>query len=240
MKLERTLLQKSHFYFIGFFLLVLAAFWLTYFTKILDQANYRMHTHGISLILWCLMLIVQPYLIVTKRTEWHRNVGKFSYLLVPLLIFTTLDLLKFRLEPVPVLGTMDYFFVALVVNALVAFVIFYGLAIYNKKNSVIHARFMVCTTLPMFTPATDRILHIYFPSLVPYLPTIEGNPIAPVVGFLMADLILIGLIIWDWRSHRRWNVFPFVLVVLLIYHYSVLNFYKFQFWKSFSNWFAEL
>lgn len=240
MKLERTLFQKSHFYFIGFFLLVLAAFWLTYFTKILDQENYRMHSHGISLIAWCLMLIVQPYLIVTKRNEWHKNIGKFSYVLVPLLIFTTLDLLKFRLLVTPVLGTMDYFFVALVVNALIAFVILYGLAIYNRKKSFIHARFMICTTLPMLTPATDRIIHIYFPSLVPYLPTIEGNPIAPVVGFILADLILIGLIIWDWKSHSRWNVFPLALVVLLVYHYSVLNFYKFQFWKSFSNWFADL
>jgi len=240
MKLERTLLQKSHLYFIVFFVLVIAAFWLTYFTRIFDQENYRMHAHGSSLILWCLMLMVQPYLIATKRNEWHKQIGKFSYALVPILIFTTLDLLKFRLQPLPTLATMDYFFVALVVNALIAFVILYGLAIYNRKRPTIHARFMVCTTLPMITPATDRIIHIYFPSLVPYLPTIEGNPIAPVVGFILADLVLIGLIIWDWRSHKRWNVFPFVLLVLLLYHYSVLNFYKFEFWKTFSNWFAEL
>lgn len=240
MKLERTLLQKSHLYFIGFFLLVIAGFWLTYFTRIFDQENYRMHTHGITLILWCMMLIAQPFLIAIKRNEWHKLIGKFSYALVPLLILTTLDLLKFRLQPIPQLHTMDYFFVALVVNALIAFLILYGLAIYNRKSPGIHARFMVCTTLPMLTPATDRIIHIYFPSLIPYLPTIEGSPIAPVVGFILADVLLIGLSIWDWKSHKRWNVFPFALIVLLLYHYSVLNFYKFQFWKTFSNWFATL
>jgi hypothetical protein len=67
MKLEKTIFQKSHFYFIAFFLFVVAGFWVTYFTKLLEQKNYRMHLHGIALTLWCLMLIVQPYLIRTNE-----------------------------------------------------------------------------------------------------------------------------------------------------------------------------
>lgn len=240
MKLEKSLFQKSYLYFIVFFLFMLVGFWLTYFTKIFQQENYRMHTHGITLILWCLMLIVQPYLIRTKRTKLHRLIGKFSYLLVPLLIITTLDLLKFRLGKVPALGTMDYFFVALVVNALIAFVILYALAIYHRKKSTIHARYMISTVFVFFTPITDRIIHIHFPSILTYMPAIEGNPIAPVAGFLLADLLLLGLCIWDWRSHKRWNVFPVVLLILLLYHFSVLTFWKYDFWKSFSNWFVGL
>ena len=240
MKLERTLFQRSYFYFIVFFLFVLVAFWLTYFTRILNQENYRMHTHGITLILWCFMLISQAYLIRNRQNVWHKRIGKFSYVLVPLMIFTTLDLVKYRYHELPTLGTMDFFSVALVVNALIAFAIFYALAIFYRRNPSIHARYMICTVFPMFTPITDRIIGIYFPSLLSYFYTIEGNPIAPVAGFLMADLLLIGLCIWDWKSHKRWNVFPFALLVLLVYHYSVLNFYKFQFWKSFSAWFTEL
>ncbi len=240
MKLEKIIFQKSYLYFIIFFLFMLVGFWLTYFTKIFEQENYRMHTHGITLILWCLMLIVQPFLIKTKRTKLHRLIGKFSYLLVPLLIFTTLDLLKYRLGAVPKLSTMDYFFVALVVNALIVFVILYALAIYHRKKSTIHARYMISTVFVFFTPITDRIIHIHFPSLLSYMPQIEGNPIAPVAGFLLADLLLLGLCIWDWRSHQRWNVFPFALLIVLLYQYSVLNFWKYDFWKSFSNWFVGL
>lgn len=237
MKLEKTLYENSLFYFIAFFLFMLAGFWFTYFTKVLDQENYRMHTHGVTLILWCLMLIVQPYLIRTKQNALHKRIGKFSYVLVPLLVFTTLDLLKYRLPEK--LGTIDFFSVALVVNALIAFVILYGLAIFYRRKSTIHARYMVCTAFPMFTPITDRIQYIYFPSTISYLPTIEGNPIAPVVGFALADLLLMALCIWDWRSHKRLNVFPYALAVLLLYHFSVMNFYKYEFWKSFSNWFVE-
>jgi hypothetical protein len=187
-----------------------------------------MHSHGIVLTLWCLMLVAQPLLIRARMNSLHKAIGKFSYLLVPLMIFTTVDLLRYKLNQVQ-LQTMDYFFVALVINALIAFVLFYGLAIYHRKKSTIHARYMICTIFPMFTPVTDRIIGFYFPSLIPHLFPIEGNPILPVVGFLLADLILVALSIWDWKSHQRWNVFPVALVVVLIYHYSVLNFYKFDF-----------
>lgn len=239
MKLEKTIVQKSHFYFIAFFLFVVAGFWVTYFTKILEQKNYRMHLHGIALTLWCLMLILQPYLIRTKRTKLHRTIGKASYILVPLMIFTTLDLLKYQLQSVPQLGTMDYFFVALAANALIAFAILYGLAIYHRKKSTIHARYMICTAFTMFTPVTDRLIHIHFRNILDYMPTIEGNPIAPFAGFLLADLMLIGLCIWDWRSHKRWNVFPFALLILLLYHSSVFTFYKFEFWRNFCDWFVR-
>ena len=179
------------------------------------------------------MLIVQPYLIRTRRNKLHKAAGTVSYLLVPLMVFTTIDLLKYRLSELPSLSTMDFFFVALVLNALIAFVIFYGLAIYHRKNSGLHARYMLCTLFPMFTPVTDRIIHIYFKSFVAYLPTIDGNPIAPVVGFVLADLMLIGLSIWDWLSHKRWNVFPIALIVLLGYHYSCPELPQVQFLEEF-------
>lgn len=238
MNLEKSLYQRSYLYFILFFLFVLTGFWLTYFVKILDMESYRMHVHGVMLLLWCAMLIVQPYLIRKRRYAMHKRVGKFSYLLVPIILITTLDLFYFRLRN-SLLGAEDLAFVALVVNALVVFLILYGLAIYNRSRPTIHARYMICTVFPMFTPVTDRIIHAYFPFLLNYLPTIGNTPAVPVVGFLLADLILVGLCIWDWRSHKRWDVFPFVLVLLLLYHYSFLYFYKYAFWKSFSAlWFG--
>src|SRR6186997_1237627 len=161
MKLERNLLERSHFYFLAFFLMVVAAFWLTYVTRFFEQENYRMHAHGITLFLWCIMLILQPWLIRNKMTSLHRRVGKFSYVLVPVLLFTTFDLLRYRIRSLP---QVDYAFVALVVNALIVFIIFYALAMYNRKKSGVHARYMLCTIFPFFTPATDRIIHLYFPS----------------------------------------------------------------------------
>ncbi|MBK5279239.1 MAG: hypothetical protein JJE09_10295 [Bacteroidia bacterium] len=151
MKLEKTIFDRSYLYFAGFFLFVLVAFWLTYFTRLFEQESYRIHLHGFTLFIWCMMLIVQPYLIRTRQNIWHTRIGKFSYVLVPLLIITTVDLLHFRLGQNP-LGTMDFYFTALVLNALVGFIILYGLAIYNRKRSGIHARYMVSTVFLFITP----------------------------------------------------------------------------------------
>ncbi|MBL7871681.1 MAG: hypothetical protein JNM78_08740 [Cyclobacteriaceae bacterium] len=237
MKLEKALYDRSYLYFVAFFLFVLVAFWLTYVTKLFDQESYRMHLHGITLFVWCSLLIVQPFLIRQRKYIWHKRFGKFSYVLVPLLIITTVDLLHFRLGQNP-LRTIDFFFSALVLNALVGFLILYGLAIYNRKKPVIHARYMVSSVFLFFTPVTDRIISIFFPAMLKYFPTLDGSPIEALFGFLLADIMLIGLCIWDWRSHKRFTAFPIALVILLLYHFSVLNFYKFEFWKSFTTWFV--
>ena len=198
MKLEKSLYQKSYIYFIVFFLFMLWGFWFTYFTKILDQENYRMHLHGAALILWCLMLVIQPYLIRSKQVSIHKKIGKFSYLLVPFLLLSTIDLLKYRLHDKAALSNSDNFSIALVLNALVAFLILYGLAIYHRGKGTIHARYMLCTAFPMFTPITDRIIGIHFPSLLSYLPTLDGRPIAPCLwlcpgGYYANSIKYLGL-----------------------------------------------
>jgi hypothetical protein len=238
MKLEKAITLQSYLLFASFFAIVVIGFWYSYFTRILDQENYRMHTHGLALTLWCVMLILQAFLIRKKWNSLHKIIGKFSYVLVPIIIITTIDLLRYSINKSfnGELGTMGFLFVALVINALIAFLIFYGLAIYHRKKPTIHARYMICTIFPMITPATDRIIGHHFQSLIPHLYTIEGSPIPMVAGFLLGNVILLGLCIWDWYSHKRWNVFPFALLILLIYHYSVLNFYKFDFWQTFSYW----
>ncbi len=239
MKLERALYQKSYLYLTGFFILMLIGFWLTYFTHLFDQENYRMHLHGTVMILWCSLLVGQAYLIKAKKYRLHRQLGRTSYILVPMIAFTTVDLYKFRLDQSVTLGDRDYLFTASVLIALFVFLIYYGLAIYFKNKPAIHARFMICTIFALFTAIIDRIIMFYFPSLLPLFPSV-GGPIVQVVGLTLADIILVLLCFWDWRSHRRFTIFPIALLIHLGYHYAVMNFYKYEFWKSFCVWFFNL
>lgn len=240
LKLEKTLYQKGYLYFIVLFMFMIWGFWFTYFSKLGEQGNYRLHFHGITLISWCLMLIVQPWLIRSKKIALHKKVGLISYLLVPLLLFSTTDLLKFRLSGVKQMSPYLNFATALVLNALLVFVILYALAIYHKNKGTIHARYMLCTVFPMIPPITDRIIASNFPSLLKYLPTLEGYPLVPIYSFAIVDILLLFLCIWDFKSHKRWNVFPFVLLLSVGYQFSVLNFYKFGFWATFGDWFLAL
>lgn len=232
MSLDRSINQRSFIYLTGFYLLIIIAFWKTYFTKISDQENFRMHVHGAALLLWCAMLALQPYLIRRKSFYWHRLIGKFSYWLVPILLFTTYDLLRYRMSSI---SQVDPIAVALVLNALIAFTIFYCLAIYYRKNAALHGRWMLCTVFPFITPVTDRILHIYFPGITAKFPLLNGSPNVPLFGFALADSILIGLSLWDWHKHKR-IVFPIALVILLVYHYSFNYFYQYKFWQNFCEW----
>jgi hypothetical protein len=125
-------------------------------------------------------------------------------------------------------------------NSLLFFGVLYGLSIYNVKKPLIHARYMICTLFPMFTPLTDRLIYTHFPSMTGFLPTIEGEPMVWLYGFGLANLILIVLAIWDWQSKKRFKVFIVVLFLNIIYDISVIAFHKFTFWQRIGDWIMSL
>jgi hypothetical protein len=189
------------------------------------------------------MLVVQAQLIRTKRRALHRTIGKLSFVLAPAVVVVTTVVIHQRvgagLAGVPVLPAIALHFFALTLLSLVAFAIFYGLAIAARRDSPTHARWMVCTVFPLFTPVTDRLIGAYTP-LARYLPQIDGTPILPTVGFLAADLILVALAWWDWRTHRRRDVFLVALGVLLLYHVGTLALHRVPLWGAFCAWFLAL
>ncbi len=162
-------MEKSYrylpYFFATFFVVAIACFYHNYFGNIPDfegiisSINQQpivitnlTHFHALMMVLWFLMLIVQPILIIKKKVTLHRLIGKVSYLLVALLVLSmvlvinqeqsrekSLEMLVPPLFDVPV------------------FVVFYCLAIYFRKNPAYHARFMVMSVLPFLNPALARI-----------------------------------------------------------------------------------
>lgn len=240
LSLNQFLYQRSVIYLIAFFGFALFAFWSNYFSILGQPMSFYFHFHGIFMILWCLMLIAQALLIRTKKYSIHTVIGKTSYLIFPLLILSTLLLIHATVRKSPEVNLGTYFSMALMFNATVVLVIIYGLGIFFRKDRLTHARYMVCTIFPLFTPVTDRIIYKYIPSLVQFAPQVEGFPIVPFFGFLLADILVIGLAVWDWKIHKRKDVFLIVLASLLIYHSSLFIFYKIPAWQNFSSWFYGL
>ena len=232
--------QRALIAFIIFLLFAIWGFWPSYFSRLFADMNVRLHLHGIGMTLWCMMLVGQAFLAMTKRNSLHHQLGKVSYLLVPFMILSTINLLQFTLKQAQP-SNITFYFAALVLNALIAFLILYGLAIKNRKNHVLHSRFMICTVLPMVTPITDRLIYRYLRPLTQYAPKIDDRvPIVPIYGFVLADLLLITLIFINWKDQNKRQPFFIALIVMVIYHFSVLNFYKYNFWQSFSKWFMSL
>ena len=94
------------------------------------------HFHGIMMLSWFAILIIQPMLIRYKKFEWHRSSDKLSYLLI-LLILLSIFLVT-KLEYIRNVTSMSKDInigsLALNVPDIFAFAAFYILAILNVKN----------------------------------------------------------------------------------------------------------
>jgi hypothetical protein len=238
--MDKSLYKKSAFWLILFFVSAVFGFWKSYYSVPDKSLSFYQHFHGISMTVWCLMLILQAFLIRFKKYDIHRLVGKSSFVVFPILILSTFLLIHFSLGSSGNINSRILYAMSLMVNATLVLIAIFGLGMYFRKDRLTHARYMICTIFPMFTPITDRIIYNYIRPLVSLAPKIEGMPIVPFFGFLLADLIVIGLAIWDWKSHKRADVFVIVLGLLLIYHISVFTFYRFSFWSSLTEWFLWL
>lgn len=152
-------------------LLVFAAFFKTYFGLFPKFAGtaFVVHFHAISILLWFAMLISQPIFIRLKRVELHRFIGKASYVLVPLLIFSCVLMAQRHQLRDKNLGifTVNIFDLSL-------FLLFYGLAIWYRRIPAYHARFMILTVLPFLDPALGRLPQFYLPAGLLQLAIISG------------------------------------------------------------------
>jgi hypothetical protein len=241
---EPGLYRHSSKFFVAFLALMTWAFWPSYFTRLFEQPSFWFHAHGIVLTLWCVLLVVQAQLIRTGRRGLHRLLGQSSYVLAPAVVIVSTLFVHYRVAPalrgVAVLPPVGLHFLALTLISMIAFALFYALAIWSRRDARIHARWMVCTVFPIVTPVTDRLIGAHLQPLIAFVPRIDGSPILPAAGFVLADLVLVALAAWDWRANRRLGVFPVALAALLVYHVGALTLHRVALWNGFCVWFLGL
>lgn len=162
-------------------LLVFVAFYKTYFGLFPQFTGIHglIHSHAITVLLWLLLLIIQPILIVRKQVALHRVLGKATYGFVPVMVILLVLVARSGQLHQKDLGV---FLVNILDVSL--FVAFYGLAIAYRHHPAYHARFMVMTILPFISPALGRLPQIPLPPGIPYL------------------LIVAGLLLYE-RFHRK-------------------------------------
>jgi hypothetical protein len=184
--------------------------------------GYMHHIHGLLMMTWIFMLIVQPLLIREGKLSLHKAIGKASYIVVPLLLLSIFMVTKISYDKViSVAPQQANSGIALNIPALFAFAVLYGLAIWKKKKSRIHMRYMLGTSLLMIGPGLGRALivyfHVPFPDAVLYsyylmmtiafllLATdmIQRKPVVPyAITFLMMVLVYLP---WQFRDHYVWQ-----------------------------------
>lgn len=223
-------MQKSYnlyhnlgYWFLLLILLVFAGFYVTYFSVLLQPRRAVIHIHFLLMALWIIMLIVQPFFIKFKKIRWHRAVGKFSYVLVPVLLlfaFLTMRYSYYQFlggQMNKAGGLRDHALLsaaasnqAIAIFYLLWFGIFYVLAVINRKKSLIHSRYMLATALTMLGPTVDRILFFQL-----HLVRVFGVIPIEAVAFFTADVLLAILFLKDYRSRKPVKTLGICLVIYL-------------------------
>ncbi len=143
------------------------------------------HLHGVIFLSWFGLFIVQASLIGRDRRALHMRLGKFSPILLFLMLLTAIpmvgDTLKRGVSPIPNISIEQ--FAASPISDLTGLVLFYSLALVRRSDAAFHKRAMLLALVAIMDPATARI-GIAF-----------GVPPLP----LLASLGLIGALIWHDR-----------------------------------------
>ena len=186
--------------------LVLTGFYQSYFGQFPDfkeptalsrsHISIFDHIHAASASLWILILIIQPFLISYGKFKIHRLIGKLSYLAFPIMILSFLPLIvRIIHSPMPILAYHPS-------ADCVLLILFYSLAIYHRKNTPYHMRYMIGTATVFLGPTLGRIgnhlLHL-------------NPPLTQNLHYVLAYFILVGLLLLD-RKHGR-DLKPYSLVL---------------------------
>lgn len=207
-------MDKSYKYLGYFFLLLIpltiAGFYKTYivqFPNFKENITPFIHIHAFIASIWIGMLIVQPFLIVNQKFALHRKVGKASYIVFPLLLVSFVpQIIRTANSDNP-----KYLFFPLADSFLL--IIFYSLAVYYKKISSRHMRYMIATTLVFLGPTVGRIGPIFFG---------WSELLTQNIQYLIINLILASLLFYDKVNGKKYQpyltVICFFITHQIVYH----------------------
>ncbi|MEJ7830070.1 MAG: hypothetical protein WKF91_17810 [Segetibacter sp.] len=222
-----------YIFFIGIFFVVIWGFWKTYivFFPSFKGFGYTHHIHGLLMMMWIFMLIVQPLLIRAKKLSLHRAIGKASYIVVPLLLLSIFMVDKISYDKMfPVAPQQAIAGIALNIPALFAFAVLYGLAIWKKKKSRIHMRYMLGTSLLMIGPGLGRVLIVYFE--VPF-------PEAVIYSYYLIMAIAFLLLVSDMIQKKP--IVPYsIILLLMVLVYLAWQFRDDYLWQAIGGKFAAI
>ena len=226
--------RTSGYWFAALLVAAIFAFWPRYLSRLGEPIDGYTHIHAAVATLWCLLLIVQPFLIRAGRRDLHRRLGVLSWVLGPLLVVASLLLTNARfrvLDPATFAAEASNMYLPL--QATVTFAWAWAFAMAFRRTQPVHARFMIATALVLLDPVGGRVLYYYGPPI--------ANPIhTQLLTFGLADLILLALL---WRPrmapHQR-RVFAFGAAVFPLVHVGWFTLAQAPDWRPVAAWFRDL
>jgi uncharacterized membrane protein len=219
------LYPRAPLYFMLLLGVAFAGFYPSFFGR-LAQARWQHHFHGFAATAWVLLLIGQTWLIRSGRRRLHRTVGKLSVVLALAFVVSGALIVQDML-------TRDSPFARLFgprlafadISSIVFFGFAYGAAIQHRGEKALHARWMAATALPLLPPALARVIGGYLMSH----PSFE---LAFHLSFVVTHLLVIALLVHDWRGGKVRAPYIVLLLVLALQQVSFDLSLKVPAWRA--------
>lgn len=180
-------------------------YWSTLFGNI--KSSSVIHIHTVLIMAWVAMSLAQPLLILKKKIQWHRMLGKTSYILMPLVLISLyfliqerylrrLSRMSERVASGEIQMTSEQIYSSAAASLDLGLVYFlllaglYTLAIIYRKRILHHATFMFGAILTALGPSVDRIIFQF------YSP--EGVVMNYIASYatLTFTILLLGALVW--------------------------------------------
>lgn len=182
--------------------------------------------HGVVFTAWILLFVIQVSLIAKGKIHWHRKIGPYGGILVPVMVVLGIWgalVAAARSEGfinIPLPGLQ---FLAVPFFDMILFPAFVSLALLKRHEFQSHKRLMLLATLNLITAAIAR------------WPVVET--LGPLAFFGITDLFILVLAVWDKRSDRR--IHPVTLwggLLIIISQPLRLFISSTGTWMSFAEW----
>lgn len=229
-QLNTKLFPKAHLWLLIPFVLTIAGFYLSYWSKF-NQAPWRQHIHGLSATVWYILVIIQPWLIHNKPSKYHKKLGIIGIFLAGAVVFSALQVIPHQVVSEFLPDVLKYGFSFADICALAGFSICVIVGVWNSRNTNIHARWLISTVFWILLPATARL--VYFPLLNVY----EGNPPitylqAVYICFVVTTFLpLLYMIFLDYKKEKKvYKPYVFTLIGITLYTLAIAPMGKWQWW----------
>jgi hypothetical protein len=190
-----------------FVLIAFGGFIPTYWMRLANGSLHVppiVHVHGFLLFTWTLFYFSQTMWVASGRTSSHKAWGLAGISLFTLLICSIIatQITVLKIEDARGLGDAGRRFSAVVFVALPLMIGLFAAAIANVRKPEVHKRLMYVLLAGMMTPAIARV----FLTLLAQ-PNAAGAgpppPFAAVPPGLVACLLIMVAIVYDWRTRGR-------------------------------------
>ena len=199
-----------------------------------------LHIHGALLFSWTLFYFIQTAWVASGRTPTHRawglvGIALFSVLMCSILV-TAVTVV--RLDEAHGYGDAGRRFIAVPLLAMPVLIGFFSVAIAQVRRAETHKRLMYLMMVGFMHPAIARVmLTLFAPAGA------QGPPpvIVAVPPGLIADILILVAVIYDWRTRGRpHHVFVYGGLTLLADQLLTVPVSATQIWMSIARFFQAL